>query len=77
MGLKSIRKINRLIVGYKEFGKGFFIHGNPKVDQILREKCILSPRARKLQKRILRKNSLLKNKILTQKENLLNFKLIL
>lgn len=26
--LKSIRQINRLIAGYKEFGKEFFIHGN-------------------------------------------------
>ena len=28
LGLKSIRQINRLIAGYKEFGKEFFIHGN-------------------------------------------------
>ena len=28
LGLKSIRQINRLIVGYKEYGKEFFIHGN-------------------------------------------------
>ena len=28
MGLKSIRQINRLIAGYKEYGKEFFIHGN-------------------------------------------------
>lgn len=27
-GLKSIRQINRLIAGYKEYGKEFFIHGN-------------------------------------------------
>ena len=26
--LKTIRQINRLIAGYKEFGKEFFIHGN-------------------------------------------------
>lgn len=26
--LKSIRQINRLIAGYKEFGKQFFVHGN-------------------------------------------------
>ena len=26
--LKSIRQINRLIAGYKEFGKEFFVHGN-------------------------------------------------
>lgn len=28
LGLKSIRQVNRLIAGYKEFGKEFFIHGN-------------------------------------------------
>lgn len=28
LGLKSIRQINRLIAGYKEYGKEFFIHGN-------------------------------------------------
>lgn len=28
LGLKSIRHINRLIAGYKEYGKEFFIHGN-------------------------------------------------
>ena len=28
LGLKSIRQINRLIAGYNEFGKEFFIHGN-------------------------------------------------
>lgn len=28
LGLKSIRHVNRLIAGYKEFGKEFFIHGN-------------------------------------------------
>ena len=107
--LKSIRQINRLIAGYKEYGKEFFIHGNrgrkPKhalttefkdeiellynskyfdctytqfteylaereniflsvaeVGQILREKYILSPRARK----ITRKN--IKKKLLAQKE---------
>ena len=26
--LKTIRQINRLIAGYKEFGKEFFVHGN-------------------------------------------------
>ena len=25
--LKSIRQINRLITGYKQFGKVFFVHG--------------------------------------------------
>ena len=24
----SIRQVNRLIIGYKEFGKEFFVHGN-------------------------------------------------
>ena len=28
LGLKSIRQINRLIAGYNEFGKEFFVHGN-------------------------------------------------
>ena len=28
LGLKSIRQINRLIKGYNEYGKEFFIHGN-------------------------------------------------
>ena len=28
LGFKSIRQINRLIAGYKEYGKEFFIHGN-------------------------------------------------
>ena len=28
LGLKSIRQVNRLIAGYKEYGKEFFIHGN-------------------------------------------------
>ena len=28
LGLKSIRQINRLIAGYKKFGKEFFVHGN-------------------------------------------------
>lgn len=28
LGLKSIRQINRLITGYKNFGKDFFVHGN-------------------------------------------------
>ena len=107
--LKSIRQINRLIAGYKQFGKEFFVHGNrgrkPKhaltaefkdeiellynskyfdctytqfteylaereniflsvaeVGQILREKYILSPRARKKT----RKN--IKKQLLAQKE---------
>lgn len=107
--LKSIRQVNRLIAGYKEFGKPFFVHGNrgrkPKhaltdefkdeietlytskyfdctytqfteylaereniflsiaeVGHILREKYILSPRAR----RITKKN--IKKKLLAQKE---------
>ena len=107
--LKSIRQINRLIAGYKEFGKEFFVHGNrgrkPKhaltsefkdeiellynskyfdctytqfteylaereniflsvaeVGQILREKYILSPRARKRT----RKN--IKKQLISQKE---------
>ena len=102
LGLKSIRQINRLISGYKEFGKEFFVHGNrgrkpkhaltgefkdeietlytskyfdctytqfteylaereniflsvPEVGQILREKYILSPRARKITKKNLKK----------------------
>lgn len=28
LGLKSIRQINRLIAGYKKYGKAFFVHGN-------------------------------------------------
>lgn len=28
LGLKSIRQVNRLIAGYKEYGKEFFVHGN-------------------------------------------------
>ena len=28
LGLKSIRQINRLIAGYKKYGKSFFVHGN-------------------------------------------------
>lgn len=109
LGLKSIRQINRLIAGYKEYGKEFFVHGNrgrkPKhaltdefkdaietlytskyfdctytqfteylaereniflsvaeVGQILREKYILSPRARKITKKNLKK------KLIAQKE---------
>lgn len=100
--LKTIRQINRLIAGYKEFGKEFFVHGNrgrkPKhaltdefkdsietlyvskyfdctytqfteylaerehiflsiaeVGQVLRERYILSPRARKVTKKNLKK----------------------
>ena len=109
LGLKSIRQINRLIAGYKEYGKEFFIHGNrgrkpkhaltdefkdeietlytskyfdctytqfteylaereniflsvPEVGQILRERYILSPRARKATKKNLKK------KLLAEKE---------
>ena len=105
LGLKSIRQINRLIAGYKEYGKEFFIHGNrgrkpkhaltdefkyeietlytskyfdctytqfteylaereniflsvPEVGQILRERYILSPRARKATKKNLKKKLL-------------------
>lgn len=28
LGLKSIRQVNRLIAGYKKYGKEFFVHGN-------------------------------------------------
>ena len=28
LGFKDIRQINRLINGYKEYGKEFFVHGN-------------------------------------------------
>ena len=110
LGLKSIRQVNRLIAGYKENGKQFFVHGNrgrkpkhalsyefkdeveslytskyfdctytqfteylaereniflsvPEVGQILREKYILSPRARKITKKNLKK------KLLAKKEN--------
>jgi len=114
--LKSIRQINRLIAGYKEFGKDFFIHGNrgrkPKhaltsefkdeiellynskyfdctytqfteylaereniflsvaeVGQILREKYILSPRARKRTRKNIKKLLLAqKEKAKTKKE---------
>ena len=104
--LKSIRQINRLIAGYKEYGKEFFVHGNrgrkpkhaltdelkneietlytskyfdctytqfteylvereniflsiPAVGQILRERYILSPRARKITKKNIKKKLLL------------------
>lgn len=114
--LKSIRQINRLIAGYKEFGKDFFVHGNrgrkPKhaltsefkdeiellynskyfdctytqfteylaereniflsvaeVGQILREKYILSPRARKKTRKNIKKLLLAqKEKAKTKKE---------
>lgn len=109
LGLKSIRQVNRLIAGYKEFGKEFFVHGNkgrkpkhaltdefkdeietlyiskyfdctytqfteylaereniflsvPEVGQILRKKYILSPRARKITKKNIKK------KLVAQKE---------
>ena len=99
---RSVRQIDRMIAGYKEFGKEFFVHGNrgrkpkhalscelkdeiellynskyfdctytqfteylaereniflsvPEVGQILREKYILSPRARKITRKNLRK----------------------
>lgn len=115
LGLKSIRQINRLIAGYKQYGKESFIHGNrgrkPKhaltnefkdevetlytskyfdctytqfteylaereniflsvseVGQILREKYILSPRARKITKKNLKK------KLITQKETAISKK---
>ena len=105
LGLKSSRQVNRLIAGYKEYGKEFFIHGNrgrkpknaltdelkdeietlytskyfdctytqfteyladreniflsiPEVGQILRDRHILSPRARKLTRKNLKKNLL-------------------
>lgn len=109
LDLKSIRQINRLIKGYNEYGKEFFIHGNrgrkPKhaltsefkdeiellytskyfdctytqfteylderenihlsiaeVGQILRERHILSPRARKITKKNLKKALLIQQK---------------
>ena len=109
LGLKSIRQINRLIKGYNEYGKEFFVHGNrgrkPKhaltsefkdeiellytskyfdctytqfteylderenihlsiaeVGQILREKHILSPRARRITKKNLKKSLLIQQK---------------
>ena len=102
LGFKSIRQVNRLIAGYKDFGKEFFVHGNrgrkpkhaltdefkdeietlytskyfdctytqfteylaereniflsvPEVGQILRQRFILSPRARKITKKNLKK----------------------
>lgn len=111
LGLKSIRQVNRLIAGYKDFWKEFFVHGNkgrkpkhaltdefkneieilytskyfdctytqfteylaereniflsvPEVGQILRERYILSPKARKATKRNLKK------KLIAQKEKL-------
>lgn len=107
LGLKSIRHVNRLIAGYKEFGKEFFVHGNrgrkPKhalsfefkdeienlylskyfdctytqfteylaereniflsvaeVGQILRDRFILSPRARKITKKKTKKKLMAK-----------------
>lgn len=107
LGLKSIRQINRLIAGYKEYGKEFFIHGNrgrkplhaltndfkdqvellytskyfdctytqfteylaereninlstAEVGSILRERYILSPRARKITKKNVKKKLLAK-----------------
>ena len=116
LGLKSIRQINRLIAGYKEYGKEFFIHGNrgrkpkhaltdefkdeietlytskyfdctytqfteylaereniflsvPEVGQILRQRYILSPRARKATKKNLKKKLLAeKQKAKSKKE---------
>lgn len=110
LGFKDVRQINRLIAGYKEFGKEFFLHGNrgrkpshaltealkdeidelyiskyydctytqfteflaereniflsiQEVGNILRERNILSPRARKITKKNLKK------KLLAQQEN--------
>lgn len=109
LGFKDVRQVNRLISGYKEFGKEFFVHGNrgrkPKhalsnelkdkietlylskyfdctytqfteylaereniflsiavVGQILRERCILSPKARKITKKNIKKKLLEKQK---------------
>lgn len=102
LGFKDIRQINRLVNGYKEYGKEFFVHGNKgrkpvhalstefkdeiellyvskyfdcsytqfteylakreniflsiaTVGQILREKYILSPRARKRTRKAIKK----------------------
>ena len=113
--LKNIRQINRLIAGYKEYGKKFFVHGNrgrkpkhaltdelkneietlytskyfdctytqfteylaereniflsiPEVGQILRERYILFPRARKITKKNIKK------KLLLEKQALKTFK---
>ena len=124
LGLKSIRQINRLIAGYKEYGKEFFIHGNrgrkpkhaltdefkdeietlytskyfdctytqfteylaereniflsvPEVGQILRQRYILSPRARKATKKNLKKKLLAEKQKLNLKKKLLSFSLIL
>lgn len=109
LGFKDIRQINRLINGYKEYGKEFFVHGNKgrkpvhalstefkdkiellyiskyydcsytqfteylakreniflsiaTVGQILREKYILSPRARKRTKKAIKKALIEKEK---------------
>lgn len=117
LNLKSIRQINRLILGYKEYGKEFFIHGNrgrkpkhalsydlkeeiealytskyfdctytqfteylaekeniflsiPEVGQILREKYILSPRARKITKKNLKKKLMAQKKKATSKKEI-------
>lgn len=114
--LKSIRQVNRLIAGYKEFGKEFFVHGNrgrkpkhaltdefkdeietiylskyfdctytqfaeylaerenislsvPEVGQILRERYILSPRARRITKKnMMKKLQIQKEKSKSKKE---------
>lgn len=118
--LKSIRQINRLIAGYKEFGKEFFVHGNrgrkpkhaltdefkdeietlytskyfdctytqfteyleereniflsvPEVGLILRDRYILSPRARKITKKNLKKKLLAEKEKTKSKKKLLNF----
>lgn len=107
LGFKDVRQINRLIEGYKKFGKEFFIHGNrgrktshaltqalkdeiddlyiskyydctytqfteflaereniflsiQEIGNILRERNILSPRARKITKKNLKKKLLAK-----------------
>lgn len=117
LGLKSIRQVNRLIAGYKEYGKEFFIHGNrgrkpkhalssefkdeiemlytskyfdctytqfteylaereniflsiPEVGQILREKYILSPRARKITKKNIKKKLLAEKQKAKSKKDL-------
>lgn len=117
LGLKSIRQINRLIAGYKKYGKEFFVHGNrgrkpkhalsyefkneieslyiskyfdctytqfteyladreniflsvPEVGQILREKYILSPRARKITKKNLKKNLIAQKEKATSKKEI-------
>ena len=118
--LKSIRQINRLIAGYKELGKEFFVHGNrgrkpkhslteefkneietlylskyfdctytqfteylaerenvflsvPEVGQILRDRYILSPRARKITKKNLKKKLLAEKEKAKSKKDIAKF----